>query len=73
MLLCQILAPSIDEKILNCHIETINLKHQLLPRTYVSDTQDYFKYIIKKHERLTDKAPVRIYINKIENRITFKI
>ena len=33
-----------------------------------------FEYIIKKHETLTDNPPrIRIYINKIENRITFKI
>ena len=32
----------------------------------VSDNQDYFEYIIKKHETLTGNSP-RIYINKIEN------
>ena len=33
-----------------------------------------FEYIVKKHETLTDNPPpIRIYINKIENRITFKI
>ena len=32
-----------------------------------------FEYIIKKHETLTDNPPIRTYINKIENRITFKI
>ena len=39
----------------------------------VSDIQDYFKYIIKKHETVTNNPPIRIYINKIENRITFRI
>ena len=29
--------------------------------------------MIKKHETLTDNPPIRIYINKIENKITFKI
>ena len=29
--------------------------------------------LIKKHEKLTDSPPVRIYVNKIESRITFKI
>ena len=33
------------------------------------DIQDYFEYIIKKHETVTDKTCV----NKIENRILFKI
>ena len=39
----------------------------------VSDIQDYFDYIIKKHETVTGYPPIRIYINKIENRITFRI
>ena len=30
-------------------------------------------YIIKKHKAFTDNPPGRIYVNKIENRITFKI
>ena len=39
----------------------------------VSDIQDYFKYILKKHGENTNKTPVKIYVNKIENRIIFKI
>ena len=39
----------------------------------VSDIQDYFEYILKKHGENTDKPSVKIYINKKENRITFKI
>ena len=39
----------------------------------VSDIQDYFKYIIKKHETIADNSPVQIYVNKIKNRIVFKI
>ena len=38
----------------------------------VSDIQDYFKYISKKHGENTNKPSVQIYVNKIENRITFK-
>ena len=38
-----------------------------------SDIQDYFEFIIKKHETLTDNPPVQIYPNKIKNRIAFKI
>ena len=34
---------------------------------------DYFEYIIKKHGEKTDNPPIRIYINKIENRIRFRI
>ena len=40
---------------------------------YVSDIQDYFKYILKKLDAVIDNPSIRIYINKIENRITFKI
>ena len=35
--------------------------------------QDYFEYIIKKHEILTYNSPVRIYLYKFENRITFNV
>ena len=39
----------------------------------ISDIQDYFKYILKKHGENTNKPSIQIYVNKIENRITFKI
>ena len=39
----------------------------------VSDIQDYFEYIVKKHEVIADNPPVQIYVNKIKNRIVFKI
>ena len=39
----------------------------------ISDIQDYFEYILKKHGKDIDKSSVQIYVNKIENRITFKI
>ena len=39
----------------------------------VSDIQDYFEYIIKKHETIADNPPVQIYVNKIKNRIFLKI
>ena len=39
----------------------------------VTDIQDYFKYILKKHGRNTNKPSVQIYVNKIENKLTFKI
>ena len=37
------------------------------------DIQDYFEFIIKKHENLTENPPIQIYPNKIKNRIVFKI
>ena len=39
----------------------------------VSDIQDYFEYIVKNHDTITDNPSIRIYVNKTENRITFKI
>ena len=39
----------------------------------MSEIQDYFEYILKKHGEKTDKPSVQIYVNKIENRVTFKI
>ena len=37
------------------------------------DIQDYFEYIMKKHGEDIDKPSVMIHVNKIENRVTFKI
>ena len=39
----------------------------------ISDIQDYFEFIIKKHETLTENPPGQIYTNKIKNKIVFKI
>ena len=39
----------------------------------ISDIQDYFEFIIKKHETLTENPPIQIYPNKIKNRIVFKV
>ena len=53
---------------------TWNDKFELPDGLYsVSDIQDYFEYILKKHGENTDKPSVQIYVNKIENRVTFKI
>ena len=53
---------------------TQNDKFELPDGSYcVSNIQDYFEYILKKHGENTDKPSVQIYVNKIENRVTFKI
>ena len=39
----------------------------------IEDIEDYFEFIIKKHENLTENPPIEIYSNKIKNRIVFKI
>ena len=65
------------------HIRTINLNYQLqgwneefeLPdRSYsIWDIQDCFEYIFKKHEEKTVDPSIKVYVNKIENRITLKL
>ena len=39
----------------------------------IFNIQDYFEYIIKKNETLTENPQIQIYPNKIKNRIVFKI
>ena len=53
---------------------TWNEEFTLPDRSYsVSDIQDYFQYILKNHGENADKPSIQIYLNKIKNRITFKI
>ena len=53
---------------------TWNKEFELPDGSYsVSDIQDYFKYIFKEHKIVSDNPSIMIYVNKIENRITFKI
>ena len=47
---------------------------ELPDRSYsVSNIQDYFEYILKEHSESVDNPSIRIYVNKVENRIMFKI
>ena len=39
----------------------------------IADIQDYFEFIIKIREILTENPLVQIYFNRIKNRIVFKI
>ena len=51
---------------------TWNEEFELPDGSYsVSNIQDYFKYIFKKHGTITGNPSTMIYINKIENRIMF--
>ena len=53
---------------------TWNDKFELSDGSYsVSNIQDYFEYIFKKHGKNMDKPSEQIYVNKIENRVTSKI
>ena len=56
------------------HGRTWNETFDLPDGSYIiADIQDYFEFIIKKHETLTKNPSVKIYSNKIKNRIVFKI
>ena len=53
---------------------TWNDKFELPDGSYsASNIQDYFEYILKKHGENIDNLSVRIYVNKIESRIKFKL
>ena len=50
-------------------VPTGNDKFELFDESYsFSNIQDYFVYILKKYETVTDNRPIRTYINKIENK-----
>ena len=52
---------------------TWNDEFELLDGSYsISDIQDYFEYILKRHSESVDDPPIEIFANKNENRITFK-
>ena len=56
------------------HAPIWNDKFNLPNGSYsVYDIQDYFEYIIRKHENITDIPPIQIYVNKLKNRIVSKI
>ena len=51
-----------------------NEKFELPNGSYsISVVQDYFEYVFKKHGEKTVNPSIRIYTNKIENRVTLKI
>ena len=53
---------------------TWNDKFELPDGSYsVSDIQHYFEYILKNNGENNDKASIHIHVNKIKNRVTFKI
>ena len=53
---------------------TCNKGFKLTDESYsISDIQDYLEYILKRHEEKTVNLSIKLYINKIGNRITFKI
>ena len=53
---------------------TWNNEFELSHGSYsISYIQDYFEYILKKNSENVDNPSIKIYVNKIENRITFVI
>ena len=63
------------------HTITINLKYQLLLRMNLNYLMDHVLYqifkiivrIFKKKNENIDDFSIKIYVNKIDNRVTFKI
>ena len=45
----------------------------LMDQTLYQIFKNYVKYILKRHDKVTDNPSIMKYVNKIENRITFKI
>ena len=83
MFLYQTLEFIIHENLWKSHTKIINLKYQL---THGMKNFIYFWWIIfyiiysrlfwiylKKHREKVDDLSIRIYVNKIQNRTTFKI
>ena len=53
---------------------TWNDKFELPDGSYsVSDIQDYFEYILKKHGESVDKPSVRVYVNKLKIGLHLKL
>ena len=81
MLLYQIIAFTIHGKILKNHTKTYlkyQLWHEIKSLNYQMDhiLDQMFKIILnilKKHGQKSDNPSIRKFVNKIENRITFKI
>ena len=66
--------PEYNNNKFKTHAPTWNDEFNFPDGSYsVSDIRDYFEYIIKKHETIADNPPVAIYVNKIKNKIVFKI
>ena len=40
---------------------------------FVSDIQEYFEYILKKHGQKINNSSIRIFVNKREKTVTFTI
>ena len=71
---CKNMKSSYNNKKLKISSPTWSDEFELPDGSYsILDIQDYFEYILKKHSENVDNPSIKIYVNKIENRITFKI
>ena len=53
---------------------TWNYEFELPDGSYlISDTQDYFEHILKKHNEDVDNPSIRIYINKLRIEVHLKL
>ena len=70
---CKNIKSSYNDNKFEISAPTWNDKFELPDGSYsVSNIQDYFEYILKKHGENIDNLSVKVYVNKIEKRITFK-
>ena len=70
---CKNIKKSYKNKKFKISAPTWNEEFKLPDGSYsISDIQDYFEYTLKKHEEKHNPL-IRICINKIGNRITFKV
>ena len=68
-----IISPYSNKK-LKISVPTWNNEFDLPGGSYsISGIQDYFEFIIKNHEALTENQPIQIYTSKIRDRIVFKV
>ena len=66
--------PSQSPKLTDLPVITTSKRLYLPNGSYsISDIQGYFEYILKKYGEKISNPSIRIYINKIENSITFKV
>ena len=71
---CKNLKSSYNNNKFKISAPTWNEEFELPDGSYsISNIQDYFEYILKKHSESVENSPIRIYVNRIENRIMFKI
>ena len=71
---CRNIKSPYNKNIFKISAPTWNDKYELPDGSYsVSDIQDYFKHILKKHGQNIDNPSVKISVNKIENTFTLRI